>query len=475
MAQNVKFISVRLQATYDALEVKDSLALYWIQETQRLYKGDKLYGTGLAATSDFAGIMSKEDKAKLDELVVGGGLKNLTPVDGTITITDKSDGGKFIGVAVSDQAGNALVAVNDGLFVPVPEKASIPEYTIEKQAVPEDGFATSYKLKKTVDGTSTYLGDIINIAKDMVLQGATLKTVTEVDVPYAGAAIGDPYIDMVFNDATQSHIYIPVKELVDTYTAGSGIEIVDSNISVKIAQNSHGLVAVDGAMTMLLATAKQDGAMSKEDKAFIDSVPTTYATIERVNETSAQIKYNISAIPEGTIVNYGEKEIRIMCPADAKFVKQQVGTGGNSNMYYMTFTTYAPEKAVTFKEGDRGVIIDEVLDFESTSGAGIDKYGRKYKNHWFAIAMYDEASDAWTYFGKNSSVEKYIGWDYVVEWFDANGIRIGSDQIRINLSNEDCHNEVMPYYMSKYVTEEKIADLEESVGEMSESFTWGEM
>jgi hypothetical protein len=35
---------------------------------------------------------------------------------------------------------------------------------------------------------------------------------------------------------------------------------------------------------MLLATADQDGAMSKEDKAFIDSIPTTYATITGIND-----------------------------------------------------------------------------------------------------------------------------------------------------------------------------------------------
>jgi hypothetical protein len=469
--QNVKFY-FGTQAKYDALVEKNSMALYFIEDTQRLYKGYTLIASGANATAMASGLMSAEDKIKLDELVAGGGLKNLSPVDGTIVIADKADGGKSIGVGISAFHGNILSIMDDGLYAAA---TNVPEYTIEKQPIAESGFATSYKLKMTVDGASTYVGDTINIAKDMVLQGATLETVTEVNVPYAGAVVGDPYIDMVFNDATQSHIYVPVKGLVDTYTAGEGIEIIDGKISVKIAKNSHGLVAVDGSMTMLLATSEQDGAMSKEDKKFIDSIPTTYATTERVKETTVQAKYDISNTPDGTLVNYGEREIRIMCPADAKFVKQQVGSGGNANIYYMTFTTYAPDGAVTFKEGDRGVLVNEVLNFETTSGAGVDKYGRKYKNHWFALATYDETSDSWTYFGENSSTEKYIGWDYIVEWYDINNIRIGRDQIRINLTNEDCHDETMPYYMSKYVTEEQISVLEESVGEMTESFTWGEM
>ena len=208
--QNVKFY-FGTQAKYDALTEKNSLALYFIEDTQRLYKGSVLLATGKEASDMASGLMSAEDKIKLDELVSGGGLSGLTPVDGTIVIADKTDGGKSIGVSVSAQEGNALVAVSDGLFVPTAQKVSVPEYTIEKQETAEDGYATSYKLKKTVDGESTYVGDTINIAKDMVLQEATLKTVTEANVPYDGAVIGDPYIDMVFNDEAESHIYIPVK------------------------------------------------------------------------------------------------------------------------------------------------------------------------------------------------------------------------------------------------------------------------
>ena len=468
---NVKFYSVKLKSTFEALEVKDSLALYWIAETSELYKGDQLFGTGATATKEAAGLLSAEDKARLDDLVAASGTLNLTAVDGTINLFD-TIGGKSIGVAISANKGNALVAVEDGLFVPVAKEVSIPEYEIEKQATADEGYSTSYKLKKTVNGESTYVGDTINIARDMVLQSASMKVVEEDNIPYDGASVGDPYIEMIFNDESASALYIPMKGLVDVYTAGTGIEIVDGRISVKIADKSNGLVAIDGALSIALATATSAGALSPVDKAFIDSIPDVYATIERVKKTTEQVKYEISATPEGTLVNYGEKEIRVMCPANAKFVKQNVGNGGNANMYYMTFTTYAPDGAVTFKEGDRGVIIDEVLDFENTAGTGVDKYGRKYKNHWFALASYDTASDTWTYFGKNSSTKKYIGWDYVVEWYDANGVKIATDSIRINLSNENCHNNSMPYYMSNYAT---IAELENAVDEMNGNFSWGEL
>ena len=161
---NVKFYSVKLKSTYNALEVKDNLALYWINETSELYKGDKLFGTGALATQAAAGLLSAEDKARLDALVAASDKMNLSAVDNTIVLTDTADG-KGIGVAVSAQPGNALLTVDDGLFVPVSQDVVIPEYTVEKQEVAEDGYIASYRLKKTVGDVSTYLGDIINISQ----------------------------------------------------------------------------------------------------------------------------------------------------------------------------------------------------------------------------------------------------------------------------------------------------------------------
>ena len=162
-----------------------------------------------------------------------------------------------------------------------------------------------------------------------------------------------------------------------------------------------------------------------------------YIPTEVVNACYRPIQYEISNVPTGTIVDYREKEIRVFCPDGVEFTQQNVGENGNPNMYYMTFKAYAPKGAVSFKEGDRGVIIDEMFDFNA-SAAGTDKYGRNYSVCWLALASRAE-DGTWTYFGKTSTTEKYIGWTYIVEWYDANGVMIGTDKIRINLSNANCH------------------------------------
>lgn len=336
---NVRFYS-GTRAQYDSLVSHNPLALYFCDDTGELFKGDLCLSDGVRIVPTRAdlpecscaadgivyfiaetksGFMISPDRTewlqtiyapvtdaytipeeemyttvttvgavrdiekkiyeRINEVVSGGTLSALTPVDGTIKISDTVDGGKSIGVAISPDAGNQLVAVEGGLFVPA---VVVPEYTIEKVAT-EDGFSASYKLKKAVGDEIFYVGDTINVAKDLVLQSATLETVTENGVPYDDAEIGDPYIKMVFNNAEASNLYIPVKGLVDTYTAGTGIEIVDNQISVKLAENTHGLVAVDGALSLSLATKDSDGVMSKEDKIALDAlrdldIVNTYAT-----------------------------------------------------------------------------------------------------------------------------------------------------------------------------------------------------
>ena len=279
---NVLF-KVGTREQFNNIVEKSANTLYWLTDTQQLYKGDVLFGTGALASTTAAGLLSAEDYQKLQDLIVTGGTVDLTPVDSTIVID-----GKKIGVAISKDAGNALVAVEGGLFVPT---VVAPEYAIEKQETADEGYAVSYKLKKTVGEEVTYVGDVINIPKDMVLKSATLETVAEAGKPYADAVVGDPYIHMVFNDATASDIFVPVNGLVDTYTAGSGIEIIDNVVSVKIAAESHGLVAVEGGLAISLATAESDGAMSATDKVALDAlvalgIANNYATKEELNAIS---------------------------------------------------------------------------------------------------------------------------------------------------------------------------------------------
>lgn len=268
-------------AKYEALETKDPLALYFVtdEETGKvyLYKGSQLYASDALASAIADGWMSKEDKINLDSLVENA-IMNLQPVDGSITISDRNK----IGVALSSEAGNILSLKNDGLYVDASGSIDVPEYSIEKQAVADEGFNATYKLKKTVGSESSYVGDSINVAIDAVLSSADFKTVTENGIPYEDAIIGDPYIELGFNDEARTHLYIPMKGLVDQYTAGDGIKIDNNVVSINLGSNANGLHFVDGTLNLSLATKDIAGALSAVDKAFIDSISDVFATKEEL-------------------------------------------------------------------------------------------------------------------------------------------------------------------------------------------------
>lgn len=451
-------------AQYNALPVKNSNTLYWLTDVQEIRRGEDLYGVGRLATNEMAGLLSPEDKKKYDALVAGTiGASNLTSVDASVLI-EKSEDGQMIRVGISEVDGNVLTVKDDGLYVP---EQKVPEFSIEKQGTSEDGYIASYRLKRTYGDEVSYVGDVINIPKDLVLQNASMETVSVVDVPYAGAKVGDPYLDLVFNDENASHIYVPVRGLLDTYVAGGGIEIVDSVIGVKLdGANTNGLFVTDDGIGLQLATFDTAGAMSAEDKVAVDSLPEAYE----------KVKYEISSKPDGALVDYRDKEIRVMCPADTRWEKQNIDATGDANAYYMGFKAYAPDDAVSFKKDNAEIISDSTMYyFENNDVAGIDKYDRKYSICWFAIAKYDEETDTWSYYGAKSNENKYIGWYYSVEWYDASGKIISTDTIRINLSNEDCHANVESYYMANYVTNEDLEDVQDTIASMGQSLTWGDM
>lgn len=270
MAQNVLF-KIGTRAQFDAIVTKSETTLYWLSDTQELYKGDVLFGTGALATQSAKGLLSAEDKAKLDALVAGS-LSNLVPVDGTIVLTDDENGGKKIGVAISTQPGNALVAVEGGLFVEQVDLAGV-----ENRLTAVEGSIA--QLQKDIAGGIRYKGTVT----------------TKDDLP-TDAKQGDLY--EVTDDGSEwcynGEKWFEYGSAHFTPVAGAGIQVNGNEIAVNIAEESHGLVAVDGGLAINLATAESDGAMSKEDKAALDAlialkIAENYASKEEVQAVADKV------------------------------------------------------------------------------------------------------------------------------------------------------------------------------------------
>lgn len=254
----------------------------------------------------------------------------------------------------------------------------------------------------------------------------------------------------------------------DTTTEGSILKIVKDEINdfaTKVSEDEtvntikelFDYVSKHGKETTALITDIDDlkalvGTNKVSDQIAAAIVGSGHIVESEAKAIFEKVKYEIASKPTGTLVDYRDKEIRIMVPTDTKFELQNSGAGADANKYYIGFKAYAPEGAVSFKEDLAELIADDTIySFEGNDFAGIDAYGRKYSIVWLPVA---ELSDGtWTYYGAKSSTAKYIGWHYSVEWYGADGKKIGADCIRINLSNEACHNAVEPFYMSKFVKE----------------------
>ena len=170
-------------------------------------------------------------------------------------------------------------------------KAKTPAYSVVKLDTAETGFLASYSLTK--DGVQ--VGAKINIPRDFLVKSAAIHTVETVDTPYEGAAVGDKYIDFVINSKegaqSESHVYLPVNELVDTYTSGNGIDISAANaVSVKLdTANANGLAVDASGLKLGIATDSAPGAMSAADHAHLSGMSDGANKVEASN-TNGNIK-----------------------------------------------------------------------------------------------------------------------------------------------------------------------------------------
>ena len=137
----------------------------------------------------------------------------------------------------------------------------------------------------------------------------------------------------------------------------------------------------------------------------------------------------------------------------------------------MTLKTYAPNGSVV---GYRERLGNQV-DSETLTNFSVDEYGRRYQSTWLGLAKIDDITGDWTYYGKNSSSGRFVGWDYQIDWYNADGIVVASDSVRINLSNEECHNSLRPYYGPNNDVFAEVAEIKESIANIEEVYTWTDM
>lgn len=198
------------------------------------------------------------------------------------TTTDYTEGYFYKCVLDADTSEYKWVAVTQ----------SAPNYEIKKLTTPTNGFAATYQLEK--DGVKA--GDLIDIPKDYFVRDAEVAKVTQADKNSGGKfendsnfAVGDAYIDLTINVNDQSaespevnevkHLYINVSSLVDTYTAGAGIDITSNEVSVKLETATPGL-EFKGTNSDELAIKASKGTQVTADGVEVKAAATGAITVD---------------------------------------------------------------------------------------------------------------------------------------------------------------------------------------------------
>jgi len=416
------------KASYLALGSYDPLALYFCTDTNELFKGDKLYSDGVRIVLNYE---------SLPELAVAAdGILYYCKNNGCGYVLNEERNGWL---AVLHGLDNETIGVNDnGLMAVV--------------AVPI--------------GKVTGLAEELQRIEAVALAGGSVATSESAGIVKPGSEFA------VAGDGTLSLSAVPIDKVTGLEERLSAVEkAVVGGVHYRGAVDTYEDLpadAAEGDLYEVRADASEwcfNGEKWFEYGKTVDIDLSIYAEKDEVRNIAKLVDYEISHKPNGTLVNYTDEEIRVMCPANTEWVLQNSGENANKSAYYIGFKADAPDDSVvSFKEDLAEIIADDTMYyFENNEFAGVDEYGRKYSITWLPVAAYDEATGKWTYHGSLSSVEKYMGWYYTVEWYNADGLKVSADTIRINLSNEDCHVGTEPFYVAK---------LKASLAALEESLSW---
>lgn len=145
----------------------------------------------------------------------------------------------------------------------------------------------------------------IKLAKELVVTAGSVKEVTEADAPYAGAVVGEKYIELVIANQ-DAPIYVPAKDLVDIYTAKDGAAEVQVAIS---NTNEISATLVNGGVT---EEKLAEAVKTKLNKVY-EEVGVAKGLVDALAD--GQVKTNKEAIEA---INDAENGILAQAKADAK-------------------------------------------------------------------------------------------------------------------------------------------------------------
>lgn len=199
-----------------------------------------------------------------DAMAIANG--KVSSIEGDNSISVIGTDSLTIGVKISNEEGNSLSVKDDGLFVEVGD-VNHPEYSMVQLESATEGMAASYQMTKN----GVNIGAVINIPKDMVVQGGSVETYAEGGLP-AGVEEPGTYIVLTLANATSDKLYIKASDLIEYVTSGS---TAGDMVVINVDPNTHKVTAsiTDGTITKEKLDAGLKASIENADSA-VQSVVT---------------------------------------------------------------------------------------------------------------------------------------------------------------------------------------------------------
>lgn len=223
-------------------------------------------------------------------------------------------------VSLSQAQGNNLQLKSDGLYAITPINA---EYSIAAITPTNNDILASYSLQK--DGQN--IGSVINIPKDKAISsGAIEKTQNGV------------FLHLVINNAENPNLYIPVDDLVEYVSSGSGVNdviqiAVDANHEVSAAILDGGITKIKLAQSIQDSLDAADSALQASDVG-----SAAYASVDVFDEAGAAQTVANSLSTVATSGSYNDLSNKPVIPV----VPTNVSDFNNDAGYLTSFTETDP-------------------------------------------------------------------------------------------------------------------------------------
>lgn len=219
--------------------------------------------------------------------------------------------------------------------------------TVEKLETPSSNAAATYVVKQN----GKQVGVAIDIPKDFLVKSGSVRTIgageATQDMP-EGTKVLDFVVNTFEGDGQDTHILIPVTDLVDVYTGGNGIDVSNANVIsavVDSAANGNEFLSVSASglkvsgVSSAIATAKSEVIGVSGDAAAADTIYGAKAYADNAVSTAAG---NYATAAQGAKANSAIQSVTgETAVTNGNYVAVSVEAATDSTTKAVTLTSHA--------------------------------------------------------------------------------------------------------------------------------------